>query len=105
MRIAPPVELSPEQRRALEGMARQRSLPLCIVERARIALLAADGLENKPIAQRLHSTPEKAARWRKRFFAVGITALEKDAPWPVKPRATHWSTRIGNLHDALHQAK
>jgi transposase len=114
MRIAAPVELSPEQRTALEGMARQRSLPLRVVERARIVLLAADGLENKQIAQRLHSTQEKAARWRKRFLAGGITALQKDAPRPGKPRtisdqevkkvvemtlhrkpanATHWSTR------------
>jgi transposase len=95
-------------------MARQRSLPLRVVERARIVLLAADGLENKQIARRLHSTQEKAARWRKRFLAGGITALQKDAPRPGKPRtiteqkvkkvvemtlhrkpanATHWSTR------------
>jgi transposase len=114
MRIAAPVELSPEQRTALESMARQRSLPLRVVERARIVLLAADGLENKQIARRLHSTQEKAARWRKRFLAGGITALQKDAPRPGKPRtiteqkvkkvvemtlhrkpanATHWSTR------------
>jgi transposase len=114
MRIAAPVELSSEQRTALEGMARQRSLPLRLVERARIVLLAADGLENKQIARRLHSTQEKAARWRKRFLAGGITALQKDAPRPGKPRtiteqkvkkvvemtlhrkpanATHWSTR------------
>ena len=114
MRIAAPVEVSSEQRTALEGMARQRSLPLRVVERARIVLLAADGLENKQIAQRLHSTQEKAARWRKRFLAGGITALQKDAPRPGKPRtitdqevkkvvemtlhrkpanATHWSTR------------
>ena len=114
MRMAAPVELSSEQRTALEGMARQRSLPLRLVERARIVLLAADGLENKQIAQRLHSTQEKAARWRKRFLAGGITALQKDAPRPGKPRtitdqkvkkvvemtlhrkpanATHWSTR------------
>src|SRR5580693_7760198 len=114
MRIAAPIELSPEQRTALEGMARQRSLPLRVVERARIVLLAADGLENKQIAQRLHTTQEKAARWRKRFLAGGITALQKDAPRPGKPRtitdqkvnkvvemtlhrkpanATHWSTR------------
>jgi transposase len=114
MRIAVPVELSPEQRTALESIGRQRSLPLRVVERARIVLLAADGLENKQIAERLHSTQEKAARWRKRFLSGGITALQKDAPRPGKPRtitdqkvkkvvemtlhrkpanATHWSTR------------
>lgn len=57
----PAVELSPEQRQALERMARGRSLPARVVERARVVLLAADGLENKEIARRMNMTPEKAA--------------------------------------------
>jgi transposase len=114
MRTAPPVELSSEQRTALERLARQRSAPARVVERARIVLLAAEGLENKQIARRMGVTREKAARWRDRFLAGGIVALEKDAPRPgrtrtitnrrvkkvvemtlhQKPaRATHWSTR------------
>jgi transposase len=114
MRVATPVVLNPEQRTALERMARQRSLPARVVERARIVLLAAEGLENKQIARRVGMTPEKAARWRSRFPVGGIAALEKDAPRPGKPRiitahavkkvvemtlhqkpanATHWSTR------------
>src|SRR5215469_5518860 len=114
MRVAALIELSSEQRTALERTARQRSLPARLVERARIVLLAAEGLENQQISQRLGITPEKAARWRNRFLAGGIAALEKDAPRPGKPRtitdrevkkvvemtlhqkpakATHWSTR------------
>jgi len=114
MRIAPPIELRSEQRSALERLARQRSAPARVVERARIVLLAAEGLENKQIARRMGITPEKAARWRKRFLAGGIAALEKDAPRPGRTRtitdrrvkkvveitlhqkpanATHWSTR------------
>jgi transposase len=114
MRIAPPVELSPEQRSALERVARQRSLPARVVERARIVLRAVEGLENKQIAQRMGLTPEKVARWRKRFLEGGLAALAKDAPRPGRTRtisdrrvkkvlemtleqkpgnATHWSTR------------
>src|ERR1700758_4822622 len=63
MRTAAAVELNSEQRQALERMARSRSLPARVVERARIVLLAAEGLENKQIAQRMGMTPEKAARW------------------------------------------
>jgi transposase len=95
-------------------MARQRLLSVRLVERARIVLLAAEGLENNQIARRMHITPEKVARWRSRFLAGGIAALEKDAPRPGKARtitnrevkkvveitlhekptnATHWSTR------------
>jgi hypothetical protein len=38
MRIAPAIELSPDQRAALEQWARGRSLPACVVEGARIVL-------------------------------------------------------------------
>src|ERR1700758_454230 len=114
MRTAPPIELSSEQRTALQRLARQRSAPARVVERARVVLLAAEGLENKQIARRMGITPEKAARWRKRFLAGGIAALQKDAPRPGRTRtitdrrvkkvvemtlhrkpanATHWSTR------------
>ena len=82
MRRAPAVELNPEQRKALQRLARQRSIPARWVERARIVLLAAAGLENRQIAAHLRVTPEKAARWRKRFLAGGMAALEKDAPRP-----------------------
>lgn len=114
MRIAPPVELNGEQRTELERWARQRSLPARVVERARIVLQAAAGLENQQIAQRMGVTPKKVARWRKRFLQGGMAALEKDAPRPGRARtisdrrvkkvvemtlrqkpanATHWSTR------------
>ena len=89
MRIAAAVTLSPEQREVLERMARARSLPARVVERARVVLMAADGLENKEIAGRMNMTPEKAARWRNRFLAGGVAALQKDAPRPGKPRTNH----------------
>jgi len=82
MRTAATVELSSEQRQALERMARARSLPARVVERARVVLMAAEGLENKEIARRMNMTPEKAARWWNRFLAGGIEALERDAPRP-----------------------
>ena len=49
MRVAMKIELSDEQRRQLEAAARSRSLPLRVVERARIVLLAAQGLQNDQI--------------------------------------------------------
>ncbi len=125
MRIAAAVALNPEQRQALERMARARSMPARLVERARIVLLAADGLENKQIARRMNLTEKKAARWRNRFLAGGIAALQKDAPRPGKPRtiaarqvkrvvemtlhqkptnATHWSTRTMALAAGISEA-
>lgn len=114
MRVARPVTLDPEQRMALQQQARARSLPARVVERARIVLRAADGLQDKEIAAELGIQPEKAARWRNRFLDGGWAALQKDAPRPGRPRviteakvkrvvekttrekpgnATHWSTR------------
>lgn len=114
MRVARPVVLSTEQREALESRARARSASARSVERARIVLLAASGMQDKQIAAQLGIMPEKAARWRNRFLDGGLAALEKDAPRPgrtptitagktqdvirkttqEKPsNATHWSTR------------
>jgi len=114
MRVARPVVLSTEQRDILESRARARSAAGRSVERARIVLLAAAGMQDKQIAAQLTIMPEKAARWRNRFLDGGLAALEKDAPRPgrtstitpgkiqevirkttrEKPsNATHWSTR------------
>ena len=114
MRVARPVTLNPEQRRDLEQHSRARSLSARLVERARIVLRAAEGLQDQQIAEELSITPEKAARWRNRFLDGGLPALHKDAPRPGRTRtitdaavkrvidkttrekpdnATHWSTR------------
>jgi transposase len=114
MRVAPEVNLSSEDRAVLEQHARGRSLPARLVERSRIVLRAADGLQDREIAAELGITPEKAARWRKRFLQGGTEVLAKDAPRPGRGRtikdrkvasivklttsskpanATHWSTR------------
>jgi transposase len=114
MRVAPPVVLSPEQRLVLEAQARARRASARSVERARIVLLAAAGLQNQDIAAQLQIMPETVARWRRRFLTGGVEALAKDAPRPGRPRtitdaqvrkvvrkttqqtppnATQWSTR------------
>ena len=80
MRIAPPIALTAEQQEALEQCARARSLSVRLVERARIVLLAAAGKQDKDIAGELGITAQNSARWRKRFLALGMAGLEKDAP-------------------------
>ena len=114
MRVAPAVALTKEQRATLESWARGRSNPARLVERARIVLLAAEDKQDSQIAQLLSIPRQKAGRWRKRFLALGVAGLEKDAPRPGRPatvtpqkvqdvvarttqtrpcNATHWSTR------------
>src|SRR5260370_16719563 len=87
MRIAPVITLSPEQRMVLESQARSRSLPVRVAERARIVLFAASGQQDKEIAASMAITPKKVSRWRKRFLALGVAGLQRDAPRPApKPQ-------------------
>lgn len=78
MRVARPVNLSPEQRACLEQQARGRSLEVRLVQRSQIVLRAADGMQDQEIATELGTTPAKAARWRKRFLTV---AADTSSTW------------------------
>lgn len=112
MRVAPRIILTDDQRRELERLSRGRSVEVRLVERVKIVLLAADGLDNETIAERLGISRQKAGRWRTRFASGGLAAIEKDAPRPGRfptisaklkkrvvemtlhetpPGATHWS--------------
>lgn len=94
--------------------ARGRSLPLRLVQRARIIQLAADGVSSQDIAHGLKISRPTVQLWRQRFLALRLPGLEKDAPRPGRiprisarkikavvnatlheapPNATHWSTR------------
>jgi transposase len=89
MRVARKVVLNGQQLEILQQRARARSLPARVVERARIVLRAAAGLQDKEIAVQLGITAEKAARWRRRFLDQGLAALEKDALRPGRhPKIT-----------------
>ena len=112
MRVAPAIELSAEAQLALEKLSRRRTTPVRVMQRSRIILLAAQGMQNKEIAERLNIAPRMAALWRDRFRELGVEGLMKDAPRPGRtPRisaevaaqvvakttqskpaeATHWS--------------
>jgi transposase len=87
MRVAPSIELSSETRLALEKLSRRRTTAVRVALRSRIVLLAADGMGDKEIAQRLAVAPRMAALWRGRFIELGIEGLMKDAPRPGRTPA------------------
>ena len=114
MRVAPPIHLTPEQATQLRSWARGRRTEARLVRRAKIVLLAAEGKQNKEIAEILGVMPRIVACWRGRFLKLGVEGLIKDAPRAGRkpsvtdekvkaivrrtieetPRnATHWSTR------------
>jgi len=113
-RIAAPIVLSLEEAATLDAWSRSRSLPVRVVERARIVRMAADGVQSQEIAKELGVSRPTVQLWRQRFLALRLAGLEKDAPRPGRlPRipdakvrdvieatlhslpanATHWSTR------------
>ena len=82
-----------------------------MTQRAQIVLLAAQGLQNKDIAEQLGIGRVQVARWRERYLELGLQGIERDLPRGASPvkvdvarlvelttqstpeAATHWSTR------------
>ena len=71
------LRLAGNERQALETRARQYTLPYRNVVRAKIILMAADGVDNNEIADRLNTRREIVSKWRKRFFEEGLAGLEE----------------------------
>jgi transposase len=80
MKSAPRITLTEEQRETLTRWSRGRSTPVRLMQRAKIVLLSAEGKMNKDIAVELGIMPNTVVRWRGRFAAGGLAAIEQDAP-------------------------
>ena len=107
------VDLSEAERAELTSRLRRRKVARADAMRAEIVLLAAEGMSNLAIAERLSITRVTVATWRKRFVAQRLDGL-LDEPRPGAPRTvsdekvaevvtatletlptgrTHWSSR------------
>jgi len=114
MRVAVSITLTPTEQATLRRWARGRSVAARLVLRAKIVLAAAEGRQNKQIAEELGTLRKTVALWRTRFAEQRLAGLEKDAPrggrpatakqrlaalivktttTQTPPGATHWSTR------------
>ena len=110
------VEVPEADRRELERRVGDKGAPAREVERARIVLLAAEGVPGKQIAAMVGCAEPTVVTWRGRYAESGLAALE-DLPRPGKPAqlpealrdrvlqltlteppdqfgATHWSSRL-----------
>jgi len=85
-------------RAVLESAARRSSAPHRLVMRARIVLLAADGLPNCVIAARLGVCDDTVRKWRRRYCQQGLDGMA-DAPRPGRPRkfAAHVAAEVKAL--------
>jgi hypothetical protein len=71
-------------RKGLADLARLPSVPSGLAKRARIVLLAADGLANAEIARAVGVSRPTVIGWRDRYRAGGIAALD-DEPRSGRP--------------------
>src|SRR4051795_13777026 len=112
-RPAPALVLRDGDRAELERWTRSDRFGASASKRARIVLLAADGVANTRIAVLSDATVTTVLHWRGRYHDRGISGL-RDAPRPGGPRTlahrqivaetlkpppkklgvTHWSSRL-----------
>ena len=114
MRKIKRISISAADRERLERLVRDRNTPQKVVWRARIVLLASDGMTAAGIAAAVGKSLLTVRRWRHRYVTKGVDGLLKDATRPSRvkplpaekikqvvhmtlhekpPNATHWSVR------------
>jgi transposase len=71
------IDLDQATRNTLEARARKYTSAYREVVRARIVLMAANGMDNDEIALRLNTSRDVVSMWRKRFFQEGLEGLEE----------------------------
>ena len=75
------IVLTTEERQTLEETTRMRTAPYRAVQRARLILLAAEGMANKAIAQEVKLSRAMVVQWRYRFAQSRLAGLQ-DVPRP-----------------------
>ena len=89
------IVLSKDERMMLETQVRQYTSPYCDVIRAKIVLLANEGLSNDVIASRLDTPRQIVSKWRKRFSLARLPGLEAQPRGGRKARFSPQSRRSG----------
>lgn len=80
------IVLSAKERTRLEALSRRYTAPYRDVVRAKIVLLAAEGWENKAIAERLDTPRRIVRKWRQRYLEEGQAGLEERSRRGRPPR-------------------
>ena len=101
------------EREELERLVRARTVSAGVAQRARIVLLAAEGLKKAEVAERTGASRPKVDRWLARYRKRGVAGLVDQrrpgrprsidhaaivsatlTPPPKKLGVTHWSSRL-----------
>ena len=113
MALTMTVDVPPRDRELLRSWTRSPSVRAGLAQRARIVLLAAEGLGTNEIVRRTGVSKPTVIAWKRRYAAEGVGGLD-DRPKPGRPRTTddvavvlrtlepppgrlgvtHWSSRL-----------
>jgi putative transposase len=96
------LSLGEDERMQLTSLARSRSLPAALAQRARLVLAWAGGVPNSAVAKRFGVTNASVGTWRRRFVEHRITGLH-DELRPGKPRSIDDERITGLVTTTLHQ--
>src|SRR4051794_14267203 len=124
-RAAKPLPMSESERATLEQLSRSQTAPHREVQRAKVLLLASDGVANIRISAELGVTPVTVRAWRARFLEDGLAklgqvrdgrgrkgsiseeqvrAIVHDTQHTTPPGETHWSCRTMAKHAGVSSA-
>ena len=84
-RTAVRIQATERQLKMLRGLAVSRSEPLCFVQRAKIILLAIDGLSNQEIAPQVGLGRQQVGLWRTRWrdASKALAVVEETCDWDL----------------------
>ena len=80
--------LMAEERAELEGLARSTKTEHRLRQRARIVLLAADGVASRAIGRAVGCTTGTASKWRVRYAAKRLAGLDETGERGAEPKYT-----------------
>lgn len=80
------IELTGQERRELLSRSRQYTSPYRDVIRAKIVLMASQGLGNDVIASRLDTPRQIVSKWRQRFYKERLSGLDEQPRGGRPPR-------------------
>jgi len=85
---ATPVVLTAEERAELEGLARSTKTEYRLRQRARIVLLAADGMASRAIGRAVGCMTGTASKWRVRYAEKRLAGLDETGNRGAEPKYT-----------------
>ena len=99
-RPAPEIRLSTKEKEILLRWMRSSKTEQRMVERARVILLASNGLSGKEIALKMGTRQARVSKWLRRFALERMAGLNDNARLGRKTSQIHFGYRKADLEGA-----